>query len=101
MYAWRDGERSIVPVITILGQLAAMGTPVPLDLVVITGGEPLLQQHNPGLKALVDSLIRQGIRVQFETNGTQVPELWLQEYALQLWCCHVRRFAEAPGPPGQ
>lgn len=80
-YAWKDGERAIVPVSTILEWLGAMGAPVPLGLVVITGGEPLLQQHKPGMKVLIRSLVDHGARVQVETNGTRVPELWLQEYS--------------------
>jgi organic radical activating enzyme len=45
------------------------------ELVVITGGEPLLQQHH--LIGLVDQLVGAGRRVEFETNGTIVlaPEL--------------------------
>ncbi len=38
------------------------------SLVVITGGEPLLQRRQ--LNSLVDSLLKFGYRVQIETNGT-------------------------------
>ncbi|WP_246076557.1 7-carboxy-7-deazaguanine synthase QueE [Amycolatopsis cihanbeyliensis] len=41
------------------------------DLVVITGGEPLLQQYR--LVPLVAALLEAGRRVEFETNGTIVP----------------------------
>ena len=43
----------------------------PTDLVVITGGEPLLQQH--GLVSLVEVLAACGRRVEIETNGTRMP----------------------------
>ncbi|WP_026057789.1 7-carboxy-7-deazaguanine synthase QueE [Streptomyces sp. SS] len=44
----------------------------PVELVVITGGEPLLQQRN--LIPLVRRLLDKGRRVEFETNGTVVPD---------------------------
>lgn len=40
------------------------------DLVVITGGEPLMQSHTG---ALVISLTSVGLRVEIETNGTVAP----------------------------
>lgn len=77
----RDGEDcSIVPTSTVLGWLNGMGIHIPLSLVVVTGGEPLLQQRHPGLMDLVDSLVEQDVHVQFETNGTKIPAQWLQEY---------------------
>lgn len=47
-------------------------TTLPVDLVVITGGEPLLQQKSLG--PLVRSLTESGRRVEIETNGTIVAE---------------------------
>ncbi|MFC9487922.1 7-carboxy-7-deazaguanine synthase QueE, partial [Streptomyces hydrogenans] len=44
----------------------------PVELVVITGGEPLLQQRN--LVPLVRRLLDEGRRVEFETNGTVMPD---------------------------
>ena len=41
-------------------------------LIVITGGEPLLQQRR-GLVELVDRLLAAGRQVEFETNATVVP----------------------------
>ncbi|MBB1243577.1 7-carboxy-7-deazaguanine synthase QueE [Streptomyces durbertensis] len=43
----------------------------PVDLVVITGGEPLIQQQR--LIPLVEGLLEVGKRVEFETNGTLPP----------------------------
>lgn len=45
---------------------------LPGDLVVITGGEPLLQQKS--LRPLVRALTEAGRRVEVETNGTIVAE---------------------------
>ena len=44
----------------------------PVELVVITGGEPLIQQM--ALIPLVHGLLAGGKRVEFETNGTLVPD---------------------------
>lgn len=44
----------------------------PVELVVITGGEPLLQQRR--LVPLVRGLLAAGKRVEFETNGTITPD---------------------------
>ncbi|WP_225447674.1 7-carboxy-7-deazaguanine synthase QueE [Streptacidiphilus sp. P02-A3a] len=44
----------------------------PVELVVITGGEPLIQQRP--LIPLVQGLLAAGKRVEFETNGTLVPD---------------------------
>lgn len=55
--------------------LVAWAASSPVQLVVITGGEPLLQQAR--LVPLVGQLLAAAKRVEFETNGTiaPVPEL--------------------------
>ncbi|MEV7872598.1 7-carboxy-7-deazaguanine synthase QueE [Streptomyces sp. NPDC088124] len=55
--------------------LLAWAMSSPVELMVITGGEPLLQQRR--LVPLVRGLLDAGKRVEFETNGTlaPVPEL--------------------------
>ena len=59
----------------ILGQLDAMG----VDMVVVTGGEPLLQQRE--LKPLVDALrAERGWRVEIETAGTIAPALNVDQW---------------------
>jgi len=52
-----------------VAELLAPGT----DL-VLSGGEPLLHQHNPGLLYVLDMAKVKGCRVHVETNGTLVPE---------------------------
>lgn len=42
-------------------------------IVVITGGEPLLNQRNPAFVALLESLKEHGREIHVETNGTVVP----------------------------
>ena len=51
--------------------LAAWALAQDVDLVVITGGEPLLQQKK--LVPLVQRLLAGGKRIEFETNGTIAP----------------------------
>ena len=49
--------------------------------VVITGGEPLLQQE--ALSELAESLVGTGARLEVETNGTLEPEEPLREHVAQ------------------
>lgn len=64
---YQPGEVSTrVPV----AEVAAWVGDQAVDLVVLTGGEPLLQQ--PALAELI-ARVPAGIRVQVETNGTRVP----------------------------
>ncbi|MFJ6140277.1 7-carboxy-7-deazaguanine synthase QueE [Kitasatospora sp. NPDC092286] len=51
--------------------LVAWAASSPVELVVITGGEPLIQQAR--LVELVRELLAAGKRVEFETNGTIAP----------------------------
>ncbi|MFG2525631.1 7-carboxy-7-deazaguanine synthase QueE [Streptomyces sp. NPDC048527] len=43
------------------------------ELVVITGGEPLLHQKQPGWARLLSELKAAGVEVEAETNGTLAP----------------------------
>lgn len=52
--------------------LLAWAASSPVELVVITGGEPLIQQRN--LIVLVRGLLAAGKHVEFETNGTVAPD---------------------------
>ncbi|MDW6057880.1 7-carboxy-7-deazaguanine synthase QueE [Streptomyces sp. FXJ1.4098] len=55
-----------------VADLIAWTASSPVELVVITGGEPLIQQLR--LIPLVQGLLAAGKRVEFETNGTLVPD---------------------------
>jgi 7-carboxy-7-deazaguanine synthase len=56
-----------LPVDDICAQVLA----VPVPLVIVTGGEPMIQRQ--GLDEMVERLAENGRRVEIETNGTIVP----------------------------
>ncbi|WP_233226321.1 7-carboxy-7-deazaguanine synthase QueE [Amycolatopsis sp. CA-126428] len=62
-------ELSRKPVAEIVDRALA-GDPA---LVVISGGEPLLHQHQPGWTRLLRDLRRAGVNIEIETNGTVSP----------------------------
>ncbi|MFH8407553.1 7-carboxy-7-deazaguanine synthase QueE [Streptomyces sp. NPDC018019] len=53
-----------------------------VDLVVISGGEPLNQQKR--LVPLVGELMRHGVEIEIETNGTRVPDRRLIEAGVRF-----------------
>ena len=74
-YTW-DGsrfdlgaERTLMDA-RLVGRLAVAGD---TDVVVLTGGEPLLQQEQPGWRQLLSHLEDHGRWVHLETNGTIPP----------------------------
>lgn len=60
-------ELSRRPVASMLAELLAMDVP----MVVVTGGEPMLQQRH--LPALLEPLRAAGIRIEMETSGSIAP----------------------------
>ncbi|MGH3908295.1 MAG: 7-carboxy-7-deazaguanine synthase QueE [Pseudonocardiaceae bacterium] len=62
-------------------ELASWDSERAIDLMVITGGEPMLQQ--PAMTTLAAG-VPDHVRVQGETNGTQIPESALAEL-VDLW----------------
>jgi len=68
-----------------VAERALQGDP---GLVVITGGEPLLHQWQPGWRALFGRLLAAGAEVEVETNGTRVPT--------PATCATVHRFNVSP-----
>jgi len=63
-------EATRMPVDEIVSR-AITGSP---HVIVITGGEPLLHQHQPGWRQLLALLGMGGWRVEVETNGTVAPD---------------------------
>lgn len=62
-------ELTRIPADEITAQLLAMD----VDFVIISGGEPLLQQHYEGWKRVLADLVHAGVRIEVETNGTIMP----------------------------
>lgn len=64
----------------IAGELIAMDT----DFVIISGGEPLLQQKYAGWELLLRAMAGAGIRVEIETNGTIAPDQVSRDYVTRF-----------------
>ncbi|HEY6796215.1 MAG TPA: 7-carboxy-7-deazaguanine synthase QueE [Kineosporiaceae bacterium] len=57
-------------------------------VILITGGEPLVQQRTPGWSALLESLSARGAEIEVHTNATLVPE--------EVTARRVHRFVVSP-----
>ncbi|KIF04744.1 radical SAM protein [Streptomyces sp. RSD-27] len=79
---WSQFDRLKVSTNQTVADLLAWATSSPVELVVITGGEPLIQQRR--LIPLVQGLLAVGKRVEFETNGTIAPLPELVVYGVQF-----------------
>lgn len=55
-------------------------------LVVISGGEPLLHQRQPGWADLLTALVTAGVEVEVETNGTIPPTPYTAERVSRFNC---------------
>jgi organic radical activating enzyme len=71
-----------------VGELADLLIGWDTPLIIITGGEPLLHQHQGGWAALLAKLTGAGKQIEIETNGTIVPGPVSVE--------HVSRFNVSP-----
>ena len=80
-YTW-DGARFDLRMTTRWMTVAdVMDQLTPTPIVVLTGGEPLLQQDRPEFHALLRALVDAGRSIHVETNGTQVPNGMLLAHA--------------------
>jgi len=89
-HAW-DGSRvdlSIELSLRLVHNIVADALAASPRLVLLTGGEPLLQQRNPGWPALLAALCGHGVEIELHTNGTLVPGPEAVE--------HVHRFVVSP-----
>ncbi len=71
-------ERQLLDVEAVLGWITAQGT----DMLVVTGGEPLLQQRP--LAPLLGRCAGLGLRVEIETAGTVAPLDTITEHVTQF-----------------
>lgn len=74
-YTWNAARYDLRAELTRVpaAELAARALHADPGLVVLTGGEPLLHQHQPGWTALLDALTEAGADIEVETNGTRAP----------------------------
>ncbi|MQS17606.1 7-carboxy-7-deazaguanine synthase QueE [Streptomyces kaniharaensis] len=69
---WSQYQPAEVSTRETVAELARWALSSPVELVVVTGGEPLIQQQR--LLPLVRELLAAGRRIEFETNGTIGPD---------------------------
>lgn len=55
-----------------------------VDFLIISGGEPLLHQNQKAWALILRAMSGAGIRVELETNGTQVPNEVSREYVTRF-----------------
>lgn len=72
-YSWDGARYDLRQEITQRSVLDIMGALPDAHLVVLTGGEPLLHQHNPAWTVLIEQLSARYPLVHVETNGTIEP----------------------------
>lgn len=65
-----------------------------LKRITLTGGEPMI---HPGVTKLLNALVEEGYDVNVETNGTQPPYRYKQEYIPDLTSMTMKSLNEAPG----
>lgn len=63
-----------------------------VDFVIVSGGEPLLHQKQPGWELVLRALDGAGIRVEVETNGTVIPNpvsrRWVHRFTVSPKLAH-------------
>lgn len=67
----RDKELTTMPIADVAEWLLARAKQFDTRRVVITGGEPLIQQRR--LVPLIEQLVEAGLGIEIETNGTYLP----------------------------
>ena len=78
-WRWTDHDAAVELREQSVAEIAALLDAMNVDMVVITGGEPLLQQRE--LKELVDALRgERSWRVEVETAGTIAPEVEVDQW---------------------
>ena len=86
-----EGESYMVMSIPeIMGQVREFG----LKRITLTGGEPMI---HPGVTKLLDALVEEGYEVNVETNGTQHPYHYKQEYIPDLVSMTMKPLNKTPG----
>lgn len=90
-YTW-DGSRfdlraeiMPLPADLVCNQVRQLASGLRPPLVVLSGGEPLIHQGKPGMRALVTTLCGDGYEVHVETNGTLAPARWLVDLPMVRW----------------
>jgi len=83
-YTWDWKNYDVTKEVHIMDQARILSKLEPCKAVVISGGEPLLQQS--GLLPLIVELRKRGYWIEIETNGTIAPKLELLQHVDQFNC---------------
>ena len=78
---WNNHDPAVEIARVECSEVAARVSDLGMTNVVITGGEPLIQQEP--LSELTDELFRRGHRIEVETNGTLTPNEAVQSHVAQ------------------
>ncbi len=70
----KDHETNLMSVEQIMQELVKIDPGRHTDLVVVTGGNPLIHQKNPAFKQLLIELLRKEYVIEMEDNGTIAPD---------------------------
>ena len=73
----KDSETHLMSVDQIMQELKKIDPERLADLVVVTGGNPLIYQKKPCLRRLLEELLREDYIVEVEDNGTIAPDEYL------------------------
>lgn len=75
----KDTETNLMSVDRIMEELETIDPDRRTDLVVVTGGNPLIHQKNPAFGQLLGELHRHGYTIEMEDNGTIAPADYITE----------------------
>ena len=78
---WKHYDPSVEIALVDCAEIVARVSELGIRNVVVTGGEPLMQQGS--LAKVASELVRRGHRIEVETNGTFAPQPALQENVAQ------------------
>jgi len=79
-YTWNAEEFNLREQITLMDPAQVLeAAPATSPLMIVTGGEPLLNQTKPAFTAVLAGIRERGQSIHMETNGTLVPTPEVQE----------------------
>lgn len=81
----KDGETNLMSVDQIMRELKKIDPARLTDLVVVTGGNPLIHQKKSCFKKLLEALLHEKYTVEVEDNGTIAPDDYLSSLGIKYY----------------